>query len=230
MSKYTTQLRYICESLAGYEESTGYNNIDDVVTKAIPKIFDFDFPIFDESYRVVLEREILKHFYFREIGCETYGMWKHYLNEELNEIMPEMNKYYESTLYEFNPLYATDIQTKRNRTTKGENQTINSSTTDNESGSQMTDKYSDTPQGGLSNIQNDTYLTNARIDNETSASSSTTDAQTDGTFKDTETYGETVQGYNGWSPSRLIEDFRKQIINVDLMVMKRLEPLFMQIW
>lgn len=230
MSQYTTEVRFICETMADLDESEGYTSVDTIIGKAIPKIFDFDFPIFDESYRVELETKILKHFYTREIGAETVGLWKMWLNTTMNEIMPEMNKYYESTLFEYNPLYATDIQTKRNRTTKGENQNISSSTTDTESASVMKDKYSDTPQGALTNVENDTYLTNARIDNEDTESTTNNSAQTDGTYEDKESYGEHVFGYNGWSPSKLVKDFREAIINVDLMVMKRLEPLFMQLW
>ena len=43
MSKYTTEVRFICESLAGNSESVGGNGIDNVIQSAIPKIFDFDF-------------------------------------------------------------------------------------------------------------------------------------------------------------------------------------------
>ena len=71
MSKYTTELRYICETETGLSESVGHTKIKDGIAKAIPKIFDFDFPIFDESYRNVLETKILKLYYTREIGLET---------------------------------------------------------------------------------------------------------------------------------------------------------------
>ena len=46
MSKYTTELRYICEMYAG-GESKGYSDVNKVIQAAIPKAFDFDFPIFD---------------------------------------------------------------------------------------------------------------------------------------------------------------------------------------
>ena len=118
MSKYTTEVRFICESNAGLLESTGYSKIDDVITSALPKIFDFDFPIFDEKYRSVLETKILKHYYTREIGEETVGLWKFRLNTRLNEIMPYYNKLYKSELLDFNPLYDVDIT--RERTVKND--------------------------------------------------------------------------------------------------------------
>ena len=46
MSKYTTQLRFICENYAGLDESADYNAIDNIVTLACPKIFDSDIPFF----------------------------------------------------------------------------------------------------------------------------------------------------------------------------------------
>ena len=35
MSSYTTQIRYICESLAGYERGKGYMSVDEVIDKAL---------------------------------------------------------------------------------------------------------------------------------------------------------------------------------------------------
>ena len=55
MSKYTTEVRFICEQYAGLDESVGYNDIDEVISKSRAKVFDFNYPIFDEAYRPVLE-------------------------------------------------------------------------------------------------------------------------------------------------------------------------------
>ena len=105
MSKYTTQVRFICENYAGLTESVGYGKVDEIIASARKKVFDFPYPIFDETYRNVLETKILKHFYTREIGAETVGLWKLWLNTKMNEIMPYYNKLYKSELLDFNPLY-----------------------------------------------------------------------------------------------------------------------------
>lgn len=73
MSKYTTELRFYCEEMAGYHESQDYNKINEIVEKASPKIFE-NFPIYDEEYRLPLECKILRHFYTREICAETPGL------------------------------------------------------------------------------------------------------------------------------------------------------------
>ena len=121
MSRYTTEVRFICENAAGYDESKGFNDIDDILTVAAPKVFNFDFPIFDEAYRLPLEKKILRHNYTREIGEETVGLWKLRIQDTLCNIMPYYNKLYESELIKFNPLYDVDMTT----THKGESDTVN---------------------------------------------------------------------------------------------------------
>ena len=124
MSHYTTELRFICEHLSGLDESKGYNNVENIISSARTQIFDFNYPIFDNSYKSVLETKILKHYYTREICEETYGLWKLRLNTRLNEIMPYYNKLYNSELIEFDPLKDYDITKEGTR--EGENQTQNS--------------------------------------------------------------------------------------------------------
>ena len=122
MSKYTTEVRYICEVNAGLTESTGGNDVEQVIANSRAKIFDFNYPIYDESYRSILETKILKHFYTREIGLETVGLWKLKLNTKMNEIMPYYNQLYKSALLEFNPLWTDDYQTLHNRKIDGINE------------------------------------------------------------------------------------------------------------
>ena len=93
MSVYTTELRYICEHDAGLKESVGLNQIDDVIAACRASIFG-EYPIFDEAYRPTLETMILKHYYMWEIGAETVGLFKLWLNERMNEIMPKYNLMY----------------------------------------------------------------------------------------------------------------------------------------
>lgn len=197
MSKYTTEVRTICENLAGLDESVGYNSIKDVIANSRTKVFDFDYPIFDSNYKEVLETKILKHYYTNEICCETVGLWKLFLDETMNRIMPYYNQLYESALIKYNPLTTTEMNTIHNNintssgdsshnTASVENDNIDKTNNNNElsniignnstssnnvkSGTQntttnSTDKYSDTPQGTISNLSNDTYLTNATINN-----------------------------------------------------------------
>lgn len=122
MSKYTTEVRYICEVESGLTSSAGYSSIEKILDISAPKVFDFDFPIFDEDYRLVLERKILRHYYTREIGEETVGLWKLRLADRMNVIMPYYNKLYKSELLldDVNPLIDTDYTIKKDVTNNGD--------------------------------------------------------------------------------------------------------------
>lgn len=112
MSTYTTEVRYICETAAGLTHSEGFNSIDSILSKTtVKKIFNFDYPIFDENYRYPLNKKILQHFYTREIGEETVGLWKLRLQQTLNEIMPYYNQLYKLELDKINPFYNIDLTT-----------------------------------------------------------------------------------------------------------------------
>lgn len=172
MSKYTTELRFILEEAAGYDKSQGYATIPEIIEKARTKIFDFDFPIFDENYRETLETKILKHFYTREIGAETVALWKFWLDTRMNEIMPFYNQLYNSELIKFNPLYDTDITTDHDlsfssetdgntndetvKTGRGTKNTTESETTaidksgENSNTRNTTDNISETDTGNIS--------------------------------------------------------------------------------
>lgn len=181
MSKYTTEVRYICENYAGLDESAGYEAVDRVVSAARDKIFDFDYPIFDTEYKSVLETKILKHFYTREIGAETVGLWKLWLNTKMNEIMPYYNQLYKSALIDFNPLYDVDLTTKYQKVDNGSNSKTGGSTesdirngaganignVSSTSAVQRTDgnkndhweMFSNTPEGGVDGVRAENYLT-----------------------------------------------------------------------
>lgn len=108
MSVYTVEVRYICEVEAGLQKNTGYNDVDEVIDKSWSKIFK-NFPIFDESYREGLCKKILNHYYTREIGAETVALWKFWLNQKMNEIMPYYNKLYLSEQLKYDPLHEIDF-------------------------------------------------------------------------------------------------------------------------
>lgn len=259
MSKYTTEVRFICENFAGEDESTGYENISQTIQKALPKIFDFDFPIYDEAYRNVLETKIINHYYTREIGLETVGLWKHFLQMKLTEIMPYYNQLYQSTLLDFNPLYDVDLNTTSNRaigqnesntahsegSASGEDHGTGSSNSTTDSNGSSTNRYSDTPQGGLDGIENNTYLTNATLNNDTehtntqssskSDNSSSSTSMSDGTgsrkYNSTDEYLEHVIGKSaGVSYSSRLKEFRETFLNIDMLIIDELGDLFMKLW
>lgn len=181
MSKYTSEVRFICESLTGHEESSGYDGIDEIIEQAIPLIFSFDFPIFDENYREVLCTKILRHYYTREIGLETYGLWKLKLQTKLNEIMPYYNKLYESELLKFNPLYDVNMTTVNSGSKTGESTNIGNN--ENKRTSNRQDK--------LSAVQTDE---DSRTNTLSGSNTEESDSLTAGNNVNRDMYSDTPQG------------------------------------
>ena len=235
MSVYTTEVRYICEHYAGYDVSQDYDNVEEVIAKSRDKIFDFDFPIFDEDYRSVLETKILKHYYTREIGLETVGLWKLKLNTKMNEIMPYYNKLYKSELIDFNPLYDVDYTRdyKRENSGEGEGSYGGSSETSSENENTNWNLVQDTPQNGLTDVEEMNYLSAAskNTDNGSNSGSSSYSSEYSNTASGLEDYIEHVKGsHSGLSFSKKLEDFRRTFLNIDMQIIDELKDLFMYLW
>lgn len=259
MSKYTTEVRFICESKSGLEVSGGSGDVDKIIANSWNKIFTSKAPFFDEEYRSVLCQKILKHYYLREICCETVGIWTLWMNTRLEEIMPYYNQLYESAKIKFNPMHDVDLtrEHKRteNETASGNRDTTNNNTTDVTSNSTTNrtttsdenkkDLYSDTPQGALTGVENETYLTNARKIND--SVNGTDDVNANNTEKNvgvstgkettssnvgtTEDYLETLVGKQGTeSFSSLLNKFRETFLNIDMMVIDEFGDLFFGLW
>lgn len=251
MARYTTELRTICESIVGLVKDVGLAQTYDVIAQARPLIFDFDYPIFDDAYKSVLETKIIEHFYFREIGLENYGKFKFFLARKMREIMPYYNQLYKSELITFNPLYDVDINRKHNRKedeTGTDNGTRHDATTTTSTTNTNTNTtgntgtaFSDTPQGQIDDAKNLKYLTTYTSVNDTNTedTSITNDgtATSDGTTantrvnKSTEDYYETVTGKQGsGSYSSMLIEFRETFMNIDMQVIDELSELFMNIY
>ena len=230
MSKYTTEVRFICEQayidwynayikLHPEESVPSVENaeLNAIIDKGCDKIFwknketpDYDyenvdnqFPIYDENHRKELCFKILKHYYTREIAAETFGLWKLWLNERMNEIMPYYNQLYESADIQYNPLYDVDYKRSGNKSGLGtsentresevnrENNYIDNgketgerhSENDNKNTSngvnEAVDKFSETPQNNLTGLYEDKYLTTADIKTQSDISNKTGHSELD---------------------------------------------------
>ena len=255
-------LKEICEEATGMTAGNGVTWAE-VIHQATPSIFDFNFPIHIPEHREILEAQIIKKYFFRQVCCEDVDEWKLRLDQKMNEIMPYYNKMYESYDYLVDILDDVDYKrifnessgregtekTSSTQNIKNSSSSVSNgnSTSNDSSESEAIGRYSDTPQGQLSGVMNDTYLTNAQRNTEektnTSESSSQNSAHnsgesdTSGTF-DTDKhevgsrqYEEKVKGkmYSGSKP-KIVLEYRKAIMNVDAEIIRALSDLFMNVY
>lgn len=180
------------------------------------------YPIFDNMYRQTLNQKILNHYYNSEIGFETPELFKFYLNNKLNEIMP-----YYNTLYENLKLYDNNLMSNVNLKEVLNRQTANNVSSQSNSSTDTRNLYQDTPQGSLkeTDIDNLKYATNLTL-NDSKINDNAT-SQGDGT----ENYIKTIVGNNGNKYTyELLNELKNGILNIDMMIIDDLNELFMGVF
>ena len=197
--------------------------------------FDFqmtNYPIFDENYREILNNNILHHYYENEIGFETAPLFRFYLNQKLNEIMPYYNELYkvQKKLIDDN-LLLNNINLTENLQGSNTTQSSSESNSTNNGTSNNKNLYQDTPQGQISNTEIDaqSWATNLTLDKNTTNNIINDKSSSNGTG--TNEYIKTIIGNNGGKFNiDILNDIKNNLMNIDLMIINELYDLFMQIF
>ena len=187
--------------------------------------FDFglnNYPIFDENYRETLNQNILYHYYENEIGFETANLFKFYLNQKLNEIMPKYNE-----IYKAQKILLENITGNVNLTETLKRDTSSNTTASSDSLNNGKSVFLDTPQGNeyKGTMEDTNYATNVSFNrnniNDTSKMQGT----------GVENYIKTIIGNNGNKYNiDLLSDIQNKLVNTDLLIINELSDLFMQIF
>ena len=203
------------------------------IKNLIDNHFDFkmtSYPIFDENYRNTLNQNILNHYYESEIGFETASLFRFYLNQTLNEIMPYYNELYkiqkEVLKNATNNVNLTETLQRDTSTTTNSNSTSNNNGENNSK-----NVFLDTPQGGLykGDIDDTDYATNVTWNKNDTSNSITDNSASSGTGN--ENYVKTIIGNNGNKYSvELLQQLKDNLMNIDLMIINDLNDLFMGIY
>ena len=128
MSSYTIQLKTLIEQATQYDEGL---SVKERIELGRQKLFsDIEYDIFDDAYRRTFETHFIRHFYTREIGFETEGLFKFKLETGLQINMPYFNKLFESELLEYDPLSNIDIHSDQDRTRESDGSNTQRSTQD----------------------------------------------------------------------------------------------------
>ena len=245
--------------------------------------FDSIHPIYGEGHGGELgyiQKKFEERFWFRQIGFETVGRWLHHFHVRWNEIMPYYNDLWKTVqLYREmqDPLesYSLTETLERELNREDKSNSTGSNTSSSETSGQVTrtssndatetvtaheqltidgkEKFSDTPQGSIDNLDN--HLTNATVkdsledrtntdskvaneeinssDNSTgSATATSTDTgQVSSQGKDIEKYTLTRRGNIGVQPfGQEITILRQSLINIDKMFLDEFNDLFLMVY
>lgn len=205
--------------------------------------FDFqldEYPIFDENYRNTLNQNILYHYYENEIGFETAPLFRFYLKQKLNEIMPYYNELYkvQKKLIDENLLLNNVNITENLQGTNTNNTSTSASSQSNSSNSGTSNNknlFLDTPQGDeyKGTINDTNYATNVTFDNNSTNNTIQDTSSNSGTanVSGTNAYIKTIIGNNGAKFNiDVLNDIKNKLMNIDLLIINELNDLFMQIF
>ena len=231
MSKYTFELRELFEPIKFNPPIYTRSQVEDFF-----KDYELSDYLTQEQIDVIntagiwnkdkLARKIVDHYYMRESGLETIGLFKHYAKVIMQELMEEyLPLIYSASIY-YDPLVNVDFTETFNRTADSEG-VSNSSSNNTSSGLVV---GSNTPQGQISKegiLQGNYASSTSANENEANISDNTT---TQGNT--TEKYTKRVKGNSGVSATaqKMVLQYRENIIAIDKKIIKELNILFMGLY
>lgn len=173
-----------------------------------------------------LARKIVDHYYMRESGLETIGLFKHYAKVTMQELMEEYLPLIYSASIKYDPLVNVDYTETFNRT--ADNTGESNSTSNNKSSGLVV--ASNTPQGRITKkkiLDGDYASSTSANENEGNINDNTT---TKGNVN--EEYLKKVKGNSGVSATaqKMILQYRENIVAIDRKIIKELNILFMGLY
>ena len=190
----------------------------------------WDYPIFDEDYRKLLNEKIINNYLMREIGCESPSIFAQRMHTRMCNIMPVYNKVYLATQRDYDPFNTVSMRTLNEAVGSG-SQTHEDTATGSNTGANTTGSRAIVSQYPSSRLAgNENYATSGTDTESNSQSTNTTDnkanSQVDSVSENSAT-SETV-GYDRpiWE---IVDNLTRSFVNTDLMIVGELEDLFMQL-
>lgn len=169
-----------------------------------------------------LANMIVNHYYMREIGQETIGLFIHTAKYTMEELMEEYLPLIYSSSIEYDPLVNVDYTETFTRTANVDN------TGRSDSNSSSLGVNSNTPQGQISKegILAGDYASTTGA-NEIESTTSTTSGS-----DSTEEYTKRMKGNSGVSATaqKMVEQYRDNIRAINREIIDKLEPLFMGLY
>lgn len=232
MSSYTMEVRKVVEFYGRDEVESWFKDyqLEDYLTQEqIATIVNAG--IWNKNK---LAKKIVDHYYMREIGFETPGLFANRVKARMQEIMEDYLPVIYSNSIKFDPLVNVDFTETFERNVETESQNNGSSSSNSNSNSSGLNVNSDTPQGQISKeeILQGKYASNTSASETESQVQDATTTQNNGTANQLENYTKRTKGNSGVSATAqaLIKQYRDIIRAVDREIIEDLNDMFMGIF
>lgn len=215
MSKYTTSFKRLIDG--GFVTRENIENIF--------KSYELSDYLTSDEIAVIEEKgtwskdklasKIVDHYFLKDLGFETYAMFKHYAIIQMKEIMESKLPLIYSSSIQYDPLVNVDYTETLDRN-------VSSEGTTSAEGSGLSIS-SDTPQTNISKsaLLAGSYASNAGATEQEQTGSNSVDTD--------ESYTKRVKGNSGVSATaqKMVEQYRQNIRAIDYEIILELNDLFM---
>lgn len=228
MATYTMELRKVIEYYGREEVESWFSSyeLSDFLTpEQIEQI---------EKYNVwtkeKLAKQIVDHYYMREIGFETPALFAHYAKVTMNELMGSYLLKIYTQFLEYDPLSSVDYTEEYTREIEGNSE--GSSNSNSKNSAEGFNINQDTPQQKITKqkLESGIYASST---NQSETSSEIKDStNTEASSKTIERYTHTMKGDNGVIVTNqyLVREFREIATNFNLEIINDLNKLFMGLY
>lgn len=228
MATYTMELRKVIEYYGREEVESWFSSyeLSDFLTpEQISQI---------QKYNVwtkeKLAKQIVDHYYMREIGFETPALFAHYAKVTMNELMGSYLLKIYTQFLEYDPLSSVDYTEEYTREIEGNSE--GSSNSNSKNSAEGFNINQDTPQQKITKqkLESGIYASST---NQSETSSEIQDStNTEASSKTIEKYTHTMKGDNGVIVTNqyLVREFRELASNFNLEIINELNKLFMGLY
>ena len=228
MATYTMELRKIIDIFGRDEVESwfsSYNLADFLTPEQIAQINKYN--VWSKEK---LAKQIVDHYYMREIGFETPALFAHYAKLTMNELMGSYLLKIYTQFLEYDPLSSVDYTEEYTREIEGSSE--GSSNSNSKNSAEGFNINNDTPQQRITkqNLDSGIY---ASTTNQSETSSEIEDkTNTEASSKTIEKYTHSMKGDNGVIVTNqyLVREFRELATNFNLEIINDLNKLFMGLY
>lgn len=228
MATYTMELRKVIEYYGREEVESWFSSyeLSDFLTpEQIAQINKYNVWTKEK-----LAKQIVDHYYMREIGFETPALFAHYAKVTMNELMGSYLLKIYTQFLEYDPLSSVDYTEEYTREIEGNSE--GSSNSNSKNSAEGFNINQDTPQQKITkqNLNSGIYASST---NQSETSSQIQDStNTEASSKTIEKYTHSMKGDNGVIVTNqyLVREFRELATNFNLEIINDLNKLFMGLY
>lgn len=226
MTKYTVT---VCDILRSFSYPLTNVRFDKIIEQGKERFFDFDFPWYADDGAGLDEFKtmFLETYYMCQIGFETYELFQLNLSKTLRSVMDVYKEKYKIVSKDIDYLSTHNLLSNTNEqgvgllTSTVSDDTISKAKTDTQ------DINSDNPN---ITIQTQDYASNMSRGESISENSVKNSGKT---VNDNETRSNSTnvtKGYAGVTPAKIVEEFKRNIININKELVDECQQLFIGLW